>query len=118
MSMKKVTLLLVSILCGFALLAQKKLPCTVEYENGNKQNYFFNGKLVNIFGFDYKSTLILTDLSSNKIKVNVEDIKEIIFHKRKGRNICSILCQRLFRKSNWKSKQKFEFGEITFSSFI
>jgi hypothetical protein len=59
---------------------QKYVSCTVEYENGDKKDYYFNGKLVTIFGTDYKSTLTLyPDLSSDKIKVKVADIKEITF---------------------------------------
>ena len=77
--MKKLTLLSLFFLCGLMTFAQKHVPCTVEYDNGDKKDYYFNGKLVNIFGNDYKATLTLYDASSNKIKVKVADIKEITF---------------------------------------
>lgn len=76
--MKQITLLALLALCSLTLLAQKRQACTVEYETGEKQNYYFDGKLVNLFGFDYKSTLTFYSyLSSEKIKVKIEEIKEI-----------------------------------------
>jgi len=76
--MKKTTLLTLLALCSLTLFAQKRQPCTVEYETGEKQNYYFDGKLVNLLGFDYKSTLTFyPELSSEKIKVKIEDLKEI-----------------------------------------
>lgn len=76
--MKKL-LLVIFCFCVFQLSAQKRYSCVVEYENGKSRELYFDGEFNSIFGT--KANLIFYEyMSKEKIKINIEDIKNIRFN--------------------------------------